>query len=458
MKGMLKGLGGPLLSAVSLLVASMAPIPAARAADEVTIKVAYSSDFVPLSPEAGKAYWDQVVGQFEKENPGVKVQRITVPGSYADVENKLSLLFRSPGTAPDVVELSNQDMVQWVDSGYLAPLDKWLANEPSWQGMPANIKYETTVDGKVYGISHGENEMGLLYDKALFAKAGIAVPWTPKTWTDVLEAARKIKATSPSAWPLWLPTGTAQGASGAWNGPNSVLFGSSDPTIYNAAAKKWVVDSKGLRETVGIYRTAAAEGLLAPSSQLLNANAIATPPTEIPKHRIGITLAGNWFTLQWTKPVSSPFYGTAFSDIGVAPVPTVGGQSPGVASSLGGWDMAIYSGSKQKELAWKFIQVGQQKKNMLMGALNNGWTPPVSSYANSSEWLNVDPFQKSFQNWLPHATPIPVVAGYNTWAMGLVTATEAVVLNPKLSVDDAMKKMVTYVTNQTGPDEVEVRK
>src|SRR5580692_6313072 len=78
------------------------------------------------------------------------------------------------------------------------------------------------------------------------------LPWRPKTWKDVLSAARKIKVSNHDAWPLWLGTGTAQGASGAAYGTNNLLLGSSDPTIYDAKQDKWVVDSKGLREVIDI--------------------------------------------------------------------------------------------------------------------------------------------------------------------------------------------------------------
>ncbi len=430
------------------------PSPAAG----VTLKIAYSSDWVPLTPEAGKAWWADLVRQFKASHPGVNVQQIPIPGSYADVENRLSLLFRSPSTAPDVAELSNQDIIQWIDSNYLAPITKWVATDPSWQGMPPAVQAESTLDGQVYGISHGENDIALLYDKAIFQKAGIPLPWAPKTWADVLAAARKIKASSPNVWAFWLPTGTAQGASAASYGPNSFLLGSSDPTIFDTKTQKWVVDSKGIREVISLYRTASAEGLLAPASQLLNANAIATPPVDIPKHMIGITVAGNWFTIQWTKQISAPYYPNGFSQIGLTPIPTIGGAAPEMASSLSGWDCVIYRRSKQKELAWQFIQVVQIKKNLLEAALLNGWTPPVSAYAEDKAWTAIDPFQAGFQKIYPAAIGIPVQSGYTAWAMGFVTATEAVVLNPKLSVDDAVEKMKAYVTNQLGADEVEALK
>ena len=123
-----------------------------------------------------------------------------------------------------------------------------------------------------------------------------------------------------------------------------------------------------------------------------------------------------------------------------------------------GWDFGIYADSKKKDLAWKFIQIFLQKKNVILAALSNGQIPPVTAYTQDETWFSVDPFSAEYQKLLPLSIGVPVKPGYNAWAMGLLTATEAVVLDPKLSVDDAVQKMNDYVSNQSGSDAVEVRK
>ena len=444
-----------LLASSALVFASTLLCPTANAADQ-TLKVVTAIDYVPLTPEAGDKLFKEVSAQFEKENPGVKIDVIKIPGAYTDFMNKLGLLFRSPETAPDVADVGSFDIVQWIESGYFADMTSLVADSAAWKDMPESVKAETTLDGKVYAISHGEDTVALLYDKTLFQKAGIPMPWQPRTWADVLDASRKLKAAAlPDMWPLWLPTGTAQGSAGAVYGPTNLLLGSSDPSIYDSSSGKWIVDSKGLRQVVDIYRTAAAEGLLAPASQLLNANELSTPPTEIPKHHIGITLAGNWFNLTWRKEVSAPYYPDAVKEIGFAALPTIDGHSPGVASTLGGWDFGIYAKSTKKDLAWKFIQVYLQKKNVILAGLTNGHIPPLLAAQQDEAWTSVDPFNVEYQKLIPVSVGSPVKSGSNTWAMGLLTATEAVVLDPNLSVDDAISKMDDYVSNQLGPEMVE---
>ena len=110
---------------------------------------------------------------------------------------------QSSSTAPDVMYedtfLVNSD----VAAGYLAPLNSYLAKWSGWKEFsPAAQAAARGANGKVYGVSMGTDTRGLYYNKQVFAKAGLPVPWQPKTWADVLAAAEKIKATEPGVTPI----------------------------------------------------------------------------------------------------------------------------------------------------------------------------------------------------------------------------------------------------------------
>ena len=441
------------LLAVALVATALAP-SVARAGDQITLKVAYASDFEPATPDLGKAWWNDVISQFQVIHPDVKVELEPMPGGFSDSENKIALLFRSKNTAPDVVALADLNLGQWVSTGYLLPMDKYLTSAPWWAEFNPQLKAAETINGKVYAVSQGVNVYGLLYDKTLFAKAGIAMPWQPKTWADVLDASKKLKAITPAISPLWIQTGTSQGTFGVFAGPGDFLAGSSDSTIITKDGK-WVVDSKGLRETIAFYKDAAQAGVLPPSSQILDTMAEAVPPVDMPKHKIGICLAGNWFPDLWTKALNSPYWPDAAANIGVTPLPTVNGAAPGVATMIGGWTLAIGSGTKYPDLAWDLINISQSRKNMLSADIAVALVPPVPAYTHDPEFLNVaPPFRAEFARMSLTAEIAPLDPNYSVWAQGLLTATQAVVVDPTLSVDDAIGKMKDYVTNQLGPDAV----
>src|ERR1700730_8123591 len=69
---------------------------------KTVLKVAYGSQFVFLTPQLAIRWWGTIAREFEKTHPNVTVQFTPIPGSYLDIVNKMSLLFRTPATAPDV--------------------------------------------------------------------------------------------------------------------------------------------------------------------------------------------------------------------------------------------------------------------------------------------------------------------------------------------------------------------
>ena len=100
------------------------------------IKVAYGSTYVFDTATLTNKWWSQVAKQFEAENPGIKVQLVPIPGSYNDIVNKLSLLYRSPSTAPDVAEIPTGQIGLWQSSGYLRTLDSYLPQHELVEQVP----------------------------------------------------------------------------------------------------------------------------------------------------------------------------------------------------------------------------------------------------------------------------------------------------------------------------------
>jgi multiple sugar transport system substrate-binding protein len=434
------------------MVALSALLPMeAYSAEPISLRVAYSSDFEPITPEAGKAWWDGVIKEFEGSHPGVTIKLDQVPGLFTDAENKIALLFKSERTAPDVVQLSDLNLAQWYASGDLLPLNKYLESAPWWKEFNQQLKANETIDGNVVAVSQGSNVQGLYYDKTLFAKAGIATPWQPKTWNEIIDAAKKLKTVTPAIWPLWITTGATQGTFGVLGGPGNILAGSNDPTILTKDGK-WVVDSKGIRETIAFYRDAASAGLLPPISQILDSNALATPPTVMPDHKIGIVLGGNFFADQWTKQISAPFWAEASDNIGVTPLPTINGAAPGTATMQGGWTIGIGAKTKHPDLAWDLINLVQSKKNMLAADDAISIVAPVPKYTEDPAYLAfAPPYRAAFAKISLTATMAPSDPNYSIWAQGLLTATEAVVVDPSVTVDAAVAKLKDYVTNQMEP-------
>jgi multiple sugar transport system substrate-binding protein len=431
-----------LAACVSLPLAACSTSPASSNG-HITLKVAYGSQFVFLTPQLAIKWWGTVAKEFEAAHPNVTVDFTPIPGSYNDIVTKLSLLYRTPSTAPDVAELPAGQLGSWVSSGYLLPVDKYVAKSSWWKSFPAAVQNETRLDGHYYGVNHGENTNALWYNVPMFRR-------------DVLAAAQKIHSTYPSDTAMWAAGGTAAGTIGIQYNGGNLLTGSTNSTIFDSATKKWVADSPGLRQTMQFYKTLGQEHLQAPTSELLNPNSVDNLPATLAKNNVGIAIGANFYGESWVKSTCGPCWAAAPTTMAVTPLPTINGQVSGVASVLGGWELAIGSQTANPDLAWDFINFAQQQNNMIDASNWGGWIPPATTAASAPQYTNyAPPFQAEFAKLMPVSQEEPVTADFTVWGTGFNDAVSAIIQNPNISVSAAIAIMKTYITNQLGPSKVE---
>lgn len=144
---------------------------------------------------------DQVkshISAFEKKT-GLKVAYSNAPwAQYRDI-----MVTKFVGNAPiDVLWASDSWLPEWVDAGWLAPID----------GYPELMKYNADVDdfcnqsvryqGKQYGLTYYSDYMAFFYDESKLKKAGISAP--PKTWDEVVQQSLQLKKAGIAEYPLML--------------------------------------------------------------------------------------------------------------------------------------------------------------------------------------------------------------------------------------------------------------
>jgi putative chitobiose transport system substrate-binding protein len=137
------------------------------------------------------AYVQGVIAGFERENPDIKVKWVDIPWSEMERKTLTSIAAKS---APDVVNLNPQFSSKLAEFGALASPDSYLSKaeiatyvQPAWRGNQLN--------GKTFALPWYLNTNVVLYNKEIFAKAGVKVP---ETFDELLIAARLIKARTGS--------------------------------------------------------------------------------------------------------------------------------------------------------------------------------------------------------------------------------------------------------------------
>ncbi|MFD2613648.1 ABC transporter substrate-binding protein [Paenibacillus gansuensis] len=128
---------------------------------------------------------NKMKAEYETSHPGVKLEIESVGGG-ADYGAALKAKFAS-GETPDIFNNGGfNEMNTWMEH-----LED-LSDQP-WVGDIVDVAKEPmTKDGKIFGMPMNLEGYGFLYNKDLFAKAGIIE--LPKTMAQLEEAAKKLQA------------------------------------------------------------------------------------------------------------------------------------------------------------------------------------------------------------------------------------------------------------------------
>ncbi len=449
-KGVLpRVIAGTAIIAMSTATLTSGGVTQAAAASKVTISIAYAANTTFDTTPLGLTWWTNVKKAYEKLYPNVTVNLIAVQGGEPDFLTKLALDYHTPSTAPTLAQFPSTEIALYQSTGYLMSLSSFLKGSSWFAQYPKVIQNEGLINGKIYAVSSGENNVGLYYDKAILQKAGIPLPWQPKNWAQIISAAEKIKAAEPKIIPLWVDAGTSAGPNGAGYGILNLLAGSTTPTIQTKSGKM-VVDSPGLLQTLNFFHTMFSKGLGAPTSQLFSPNnAPNIPSADFFKGTLGIAVGANFLGGNWTKQVSFPYWPKASTAMGVAGLPKINGG--GYASTLSGWDYGISSTATkaQATAAFNFMNVAQGKTFLIEAGNWAGWVPPVQSDWTVPLYTNfAAPFNEEFGKLLPYSSELPTSKNYSVWVQGIEEASETLAQTPTTTGAQALSQMESYITNQ----------
>ncbi|MFE2217124.1 ABC transporter substrate-binding protein [Streptomyces canus] len=413
--------------------------------DPDTVKVSFKQS-TDNSIHVMDDYLADIKKQFEKANPGKKVELVPIKAPDSEYYTKLQQMLRSAKTAPDLVYedtfLINSD----ITSGYLKPLDAYLAKWPDWNRFIDTAKAAAKAeDGKTYGVPDGTDTRGLWYDKGVFAKAGLSADWQPKTWDEVLDAARTIKRRVPDVTPLNVYTGKPAGEAAAMQGFEMLLYGTED-RLYDDSAKKWIAGSQGFADALSFVETVYREKLGPDVSTALDPNIQTIVRGDLlPKGKLGINLDGSWLPQDWL-PGSGHEWPEWADKLGLAYMPTQHGQAPGKVSMSGGWTWAVPAKAANPDLAFDFIRTMQTKANAQKWYVANSGISVREDVAEDPAYAKAQPGIKFFTDlvasthYRPAYPAYPKVSTAIQEAMEGVTTGDTSVEEAARNYDDSLKE------------------
>lgn len=403
---------------------------------------------------AGLTEWlkEEVIPEFKKEHPNAEVKLTPLNVSEGDYFAKIALMLKSKNTAPDIVTEDTFMVNSDASAGYLESLDDKVKSWDEWGNFTENVKSGVIAqDGKVYGVPYNTDSRGLWYNKDLFNKAGLPVPWEPKTWDDILTAAKTIKEKFPDVVPLWMNSGKATGEATSMQTFEMLLYGTKTP-LYDNESKKWIVKSEGLVNTFKFIDEVYEQQLGPNLSQVLNGQGGTVAYQQLmPKGKLAIGLDGVWQTGNWREDGPAP-WPEALETVGFAPMPTEKGDAPGAVTMSGGWALSIPKNADNKELAWEFIKFASSKENNLKLLLKDRSLTPRDDVAQDPEYQKIPMFKEATE-MLKTAQFRPAVDKYPNVSTQIQSLVEDVVTD-KLTPEQAAEQYQKNVTNIVGKENV----
>jgi multiple sugar transport system substrate-binding protein len=394
------------MTTAGMLTALAPPVSASTGG---VIKVAYENYGTNITLNT---LMQKAGAQFAKAYPGWTVDLEPIAAAENPYYTKLDLMSQSAATAPDILYedtfLVNSDTA----AGYLAPLNSYLTKWSGWSQYSAAAKAAAKgVNGEIYGVSMGTDTRGLWYNKTLLQKAGIAVPWQPKSWADIISAAAKIKKAEPGVVPINVYSGVGTGEASSMQGFEMFLYGTNNP-LYDSTTNKWEQAGAGWLASLNAIKTLYGQNLAASPQDALNPNwGSSVGEQELPQGKLAIDLDGSWVSSDWVKGAVAPWPQWS-SVMGEAAMPTENGQGAGKVSMSGGWLLSVGSHATNKQMAFNFITIALNQQNSLFYDIGAGQIATRADVASAPSYKASSASITAFSSFVPFTHFRPAYTDY----------------------------------------------
>ena len=261
---------------------------------------------------------NHIIEEFNGSQDSITVEAKYVP--FADFKKQLSI-GASSDELPDLVILDNPDHAAYAAMGIFADITDKFDVSNYYEG-PVN---SCTLDGKLYGVPFGSNDLVLFYNEDMLKKAGCEVP---TTWDELLEVAKAT--TTDSVF------GFAHCALQNEEGTFNFL-----PWVWSTGATSYEINSEGGIKALNFEKELVDSGAM--TKEAINWTQGDTMHQFIAGN-LAMMINGTWQIPTMREEVPDLNWN-------VAPIP----QDKEQASGLGGENYAVIAGGNE-DAAVKFLE------------------------------------------------------------------------------------------------------
>lgn len=248
--------------------------------------------------------WDEVARRFEAKNSGVKVEMQFLENEA--YKAKLPTILQSKDRPHILYSWAGGVLKAQIEAGVLEDVTAAVGSYKD--NLSAGAVEAFTIEGKIYGLPHNVSQVGFMYNKDLFAKAGVDGSKI-KTWDEFLEAVKKLKAAGitpisvggQDKWPLhfyWTHLAVRLGGKPAFEAALKGQNGGFEGETFQKAGElmKQLVDLEPFQtgflgfknpQALGFFADGKAAMNLAISHHSATQRALAADKKGIPEDKLG---------------------------------------------------------------------------------------------------------------------------------------------------------------------------
>ena len=391
---------------------TLAGIAMSAQADTVRVTVAHYSD-------STAPYFEKMAKEFEKANPGTTIKIEDV--NWDTLQQKLQTDISGNANA-DLAIVGTRWLLDFVKDDVAEPLDGYM--DASFKSrFIGPFLAPSEIGGKTYGLPIAASARALYYNKDLLASVGY--PNGPKTWNDVIDASKKLKAKGVAGFGL-------QGKEietdvyfyyALWTEGGEVL-GKDGKAAFNSPA--------GVKAAT-MYKQMIDEGLTQPGVTGYSREDVQN---LFKQGRVAMVISAPFLAKQIKKEAPNLKYG-------IDPVP-MGTKAATYAVTD---SIVMFKNSKVKKDAWKFLDFLFTKQPRVEFTSTEGFLPTTK--AEATDPVFNDPDTKAFVALLPTAKFAPTVTGWEDTAKAVTDAMQAIYLG-KAKPADALNNAATQANKALG--------
>lgn len=348
-------------SAASTTPATTAPAESSAPSVDTT---SGTLDVWLMTGEVSTKTSDAVTAEFHKQFPNVQV-KIEIQ-QWGGIGAKLTTALGSD-TPPDVMEIGNTDVPQFAASGGLldlAPMKGDFENSDNWL---AGLADPAKVGDSLYGVPLLAGDRAVIYNKKMFAAAGITNPPTSVDELKADAALLKAKNTASDFSPLYLP--------GQYWYAGIAMVWDNGGQIATTDGSKWTgaLESDGAQAGLAEFKD-LQNSLSTKASQTVNTNQ-PDQDTIIGAGKAAMIIGGSWEPGAVVKDSNGAL---TDDDLGAFCFPSINaGKCAPVF--LGGSDIAVAKNSKHQDWAVAWIKAMTNTAGQTALQANDGLMPNATN-------------------------------------------------------------------------------